>query len=129
MQCGLILGLVAMDGGGCSPAGPPVAADLTQIELKVFRGSCVFSACHGDTTPQQGLSLVSPTYGMLVDHPASEVPGMVRVAPGAPERSYLWEKLSSDSPAMGQRMPPGQSLDSALIASVRQWILEGAMDD
>ena len=83
-------------GAGCDvwwrllACGSLGAAELTQIEVKVFRGSCVFSACHGDTTPQQGLSLVSPTYGMLVDHPASEVPTMLRVAPGAPEGSYLW---------------------------------------
>ena len=126
----LLLGITIAAGGACaSGEGAPVAPHLMEIEAKIFRGSCVFSSCHGGTGPQEGLSLVSPTYAAIVDHPATQLVTAVRVAPGAPDRSYLLEKLASDSPAVGRRMPPDQPLDSALIATVRQWIVDGARDD
>jgi len=94
----------------------------------VFR-NCTFEACHGGGNPQRGLSLVSPTYANLVNKPATEVPGRMRVVPGDAEASYLYEKLTRPRPAMGTQMPPGQPLDVDKVELVRAWIAAGAQDD
>jgi hypothetical protein len=75
------------------------------------------------------MSLVAPTHKTIVGQPSTGVPGRVRVAPGDPEASYLFEKISRDRPTKGKRMPPNQPLDPERIALVRAWIALGAMDD
>ena len=73
-----------------------------------------------------GLSLVAPIHAAVVDVRSTEMPERLRVVPGDPEASYLFEKISSDHPAVGMRMPPGQPLPADIIQAVRRWILDGA---
>lgn len=119
----LALALLAVGCGGEAGGGAPT---LAEIEQRVFSRSCTFDPCHGGSNPQQGLSLVSPTHDALVGRPAMQVPGRMRVVPGDPAASYLFEKISQDRPAMGQRMPPLQPLDPERIELVRAWIAAGA---
>jgi hypothetical protein len=64
---------------------------------------------------------------LLVNAPSTEVPALMRVAPGNPDASYLIQKLEGTAP-VGGRMPLGGSpLPAETIAVVRQWILEGAV--
>jgi hypothetical protein len=116
---------------GCGGDGvaPSLAPRLSEIEAQVFSRSCVFSACHGPTGPEQGLSLAPPVFARIVDQPASEAPDRLRVAPGDPDGSYLLEKLERRQPLVGQQMPPGQPLDPPVLAAIRQWIVAGAADD
>jgi hypothetical protein len=54
----------------------------------------------------------------------------VLVVPGAPAESYLLEKLTSDAPASGARMPYTSSpLSEQKIAAIRSWIEQGAEED
>lgn len=109
---------------------PVVTVRLSDVERRLFATSCsTFSVCHGDGSPQKGMSLVAPTYATLVSQPSTEVPTRLRVVPGDPARSYLFEKISTDTPASGKRMPPDQPLDPAAIALVKAWIEQGARDD
>lgn len=58
-----------------------------------------------------------------------EVPTLLRVAPGDPDNSYLIQKLEGTA-SVGEQMPLGMTpLPQASIDVIRQWILEGAVDD
>ncbi|MDF2697531.1 MAG: Tryptophan synthase alpha chain, partial [Labilithrix sp.] len=63
----------------------------------------------------------------LVGAPASECGGQILVQPGAPDTSYLIDKLSSTTPAGGAPMPgTAGSLAADDIACIRSWI--GGLD-
>jgi hypothetical protein len=52
------------------------------------------------------------------------------VVPGDPDGSYLIEKISSNQPRFGNRMPLGSvPLTEAQIGVIRRWIAEGALDN
>ena len=103
----------------------PLAPTLVSLQQNVFTPAC--SACHAAAGAPQGLRLdAANSYAMLVGVPSVEVPGVLRVAPGSPDASYLVHKLEG-SAAVGARMPlGGPYLDAATIAAVRQWIAAGA---
>jgi hypothetical protein len=126
---GLAAALAIAPGCGGGGEAPTVAPQLGEIQAHIFGRSCVFSSCHGSEGPQQGMSLVAPVHATLVGHASTEVPQRSRVVPGDPDASYLLEKLESDKPVMGERMPPGQPLSGGQIAAIRQWIQNGAADD
>jgi hypothetical protein len=69
------------------------------------------------------------SYGMLVGIASSESPGILRVAPGDPDNSYLIQKLEGTA-SVGSQMPLGAPpLEQASIDVIRQWISAGAIDD
>jgi hypothetical protein len=60
--------------------------------------------------------------------PSVEVRGMMLVAPGDPEKSYLVRKLEGNR-VVGERMPMGRPpLPPEAVAAIRQWIADGASD-
>jgi hypothetical protein len=111
------------------PGGVP-AFTFTQIQTQIFTPTCAKSGCHAASTGgQQGLVLDSGvSYGLLVNHPATENSTLDRVEPGAPERSYLILKLRGDPSITGDRMPqdgpPYLSTDQ--IEGIAAWIRAGA---
>jgi hypothetical protein len=72
---------------------------------------------------------VSPTHATLIGVPSTEVPDMMRIAPGNPDASYLLQKISSTTPLDGVRMPPDQPLPTNKIEAIRLWIAAGAQND
>jgi hypothetical protein len=126
-----LLMLVAAAGAGCGDgdAPEPIPPRLTAIESEIFARNCTFSSCHGAASPQQGMSLVSPTHAALSAVPSTEVPAMMRVAPGQPDASYLLHKITAATPMDGVRMPPDQPLAPHKIEAIRLWIAAGAVDD
>lgn len=123
----LVLSLSIMlgcSGGGDQDPAPQTACapDLASIQSTVFAPSCGQGGCHGATEPAAGLDLTAADLSSrLVEVPALTCDRTL-VVPAAPDLSFLYEKLSSPSPACGQPMPPGRSLDPADIECVRQWI-------
>ncbi len=124
-------------GGGTTttpppPAPPPPAFDATfsEIQANVFGTTCATSGCHRGAGAPQGLMLDAiNSFASLVGVPSSEVPSVLRVAPGDPDESYLIQKLEG-SAAVGEQMPLGQPpLDQDIIDIIRQWISDGALDD
>lgn len=111
------------DGAPTSGAGasePATYADVQQIVAE----SCAVPTCHAASLPSLGLDLETDPYGATVGVAAST--SIILVEPGAPEASYLLEKVSSDTPTAGGRMPPGNPLSSAQIETLRSWIAAGA---
>ncbi len=92
----------------------------------VFTPIC--SSCHdGSSGALPGAMNLSPgnSYANLVNVFSREV-SLARVAPGDPEGSYPFRKLTG-SGITGQRMPfGGPFLDDATIAMIRSWITSGA---
>ena len=120
-------------GGGTPPPPdpePPASFDpvFSEIQEAVFTPIC--TACHAGPAAPQGLQLDEDnSYAMLVDVPSTEVPSILRVAPGDPDNSYLIQKLEGTA-SVGDRMPLNQPpLDQADIDVIRQWITDGAVDD
>lgn len=103
----------------------PLTADFASIQAHVFTPIC--TVCHVGAGAPQGLRLdAANSYALLYGVPSTEVPSVLRVAPGSPDASYLIQKLEGHA-AIGARMPfGGPYLDSATIAVIRQWITAGA---
>ena len=124
----LVAGLIPA--AGCDgEASAPIPPHLSAIETEVFAHNCTFSSCHGGGSPEQGMSLVAPTYATLSGVPSTEVPTMMRIAPGNPDGSYLLQKISNPTPLDGVRMPPDQPLTANKIEAIRSWIAAGAAND
>jgi uncharacterized protein (TIGR03118 family) len=122
---------------GTSPAVTVMVANtapavtLSQLQATVFTPIC--SVCHNGSAPPGGLLPGSmdlrdgQTHGSLVGVQSQEVPGLMRVAPGDPEQSYVIHKLEGRAGIVGDRMPfGGPFLDDATIDQVRSWIASGA---
>ena len=109
---------------------PTFGPNFSEIQSNVFTPTCAVSGCHRGSGAPQGLLLdATNSYALLVNVASSEVPSILRVAPGKPNGSYLIQKLEG-SASVGQRMPLNQSpLDQSVINIIRQWITDGAIDD
>lgn len=86
---------------------------------------CGNSNCHGGGAPSQGLNLSSATVAqsMLVGVAASQCGERTRVVPGAPNSSYLINKLTGVDMCGGQRMPRGGTpLSNTQMDTIRAWI-------
>ena len=116
-----------------SPTNLPTTNTSTGVSFKnsvrpIFSQSCI--VCHQGTNPPGGLSL-EPTevYKELVNVPSTESILML-VEQGAPNKSYLINKLNGTQVAAGgsgAQMPFGQHpLPQAQIDLISQWISEGA---
>lgn len=110
--------------GASQGNGPSYAADIEPL----FAKRC--GDCHTGDEPKADLRLESGAgYEQLVNHPSHQVPELLRVKPGDPDHSYLWQKLEGAG-EVGKQMPrtlfgsrqlPGDELDL-----VRRWIATGA---
>jgi len=114
------------------PPPPPAAfgANFSEIQANVFTPTCAVSGCHQGAAAPQGLRLdEASSYGLLVGMASTEVGSLQRVEPGDPDNSYLVQKLEGTA-AVGGRMPlNGTPLPQSTIATIRQWIIDGAIDD
>lgn len=147
----IVVALAACGGGGASPADlavappdltPPVCRDPVPPDggaaptfanvQRIFAESCESChCCNGevDFAPAAAwANLVgkgAPTAGDACGGPL--------VTPGDPAASYLYVKLSSDTPCFGARMPQSElgpmPLPACQVDLVRRWILAGAPDN
>jgi hypothetical protein len=127
-----------------TPDAPPFCSDTRPLDPTfsnvdvVFRGICI--TCH---TTGVELNLASPNvYAELVGQPAIDYAmpptmdscGGTLVVPGHPETSYLFIKISSDTPCAGAQMPrtdigTSSPLMPCLQAVIHDWIAAGAPND
>jgi hypothetical protein len=137
---------------GCGGAGEP-AMKYSALDGQLFKKSCASSGCHapGDDPAAGGLDLSGDAYdalvGVMPHNPAALARGWVRVEPGDPESSYLYQKLilkypgaspaqqglsprkSGECTELCDRMPAGLAqppLPADQIEAVRAWIAAGA---
>ncbi len=128
----LLLALIT----GCEHADPlddggPPEATFSNIQTNIFNQSCALSNCHiGGNAPPNNAPLdlsAGQAYDALVGVVSGERPNLLRVDPGNPDQSYLVMKIEGAAGIAGQRMPLGRTpLSSDQIATVRQWISDGA---
>jgi hypothetical protein len=111
---------------------PGGGSDLARIERKIFKVSCTTASCHG-AAGAGGLVLTAGAaaanlVGVPAVNPAAAAAGLLRVAPGDPDRSFILRKLEGvlDS-GEGDPMPrAGTKLRPDLIELIRRWIAAGA---
>jgi hypothetical protein len=125
-------GTEAVDGDG----GPATFSGGVQ---PIFTNSCALSGCHTGDSPPLGLNLsAGNAYANTVNVPASETASttmLMRILPGQPDSSYLVHKiqgthLDEDVGGSGSRMPlSGCCLSSGQIATIRDWIAAGAVNN
>lgn len=98
----------------------------TQIQ-PIWNNDCV--GCHDAGSDNSGgLNLKTESWSHLVGVMSREVPGKKLIEPGAPERSFLFEKVSCASPQIGTRMQPtGDNLSAEVLVLIETWIKEGAL--
>ncbi|TMA50161.1 MAG: hypothetical protein E6J71_25015 [Deltaproteobacteria bacterium] len=114
-------------GGGSS------ATFAKDIQKKIFDSTCATPSCHGAGAASAGLDLSDgAAYSNLVGVPAANeaarTAGLLRVAPGDPDHSYLLLKLEGTL-AAGEGVPMplvGGPLPASAIDTIRRWIAAGA---
>jgi hypothetical protein len=106
------------------PTVTPVGATVRFAAVQqLLTGNC--AGCH---PPNQGLDLTTGhVYANIVNVKSREVPSLMRIKPGDPANSYLYQKVTQLRPAVGVRMPrDGQPLTADEITTLRVWIEQGA---
>ncbi len=128
-----VVGSEFVDLSLCSPPEGPISDTATvsfsrDIVPILDRRACRNSTCHGGPFPSSGYDL--RTYeGIFGPGVWARSLNACEVVPGNPDASLLLEKLGS-SPRFGQRMPMNREpLSQEEIEQIRQWILEGALND
>jgi len=90
----------------------------------ILNANCV--ACHQDAAQAQGLSLQRTSAPMSILGVGSRESKLLLVAPGKPEQSYLFRKISGthlDVGGRGDRMPLGMGkLDAEDMDAIKNWI-------
>lgn len=118
-------------GGGASGTFAVSAAPrtVTYAEVQaIWSASCTGNGCHSGVMPQAGLDLSSAaSRSALVDQPSGQcAPSRLLVKPGAPEESYLVNKLVGMDLCFGTKMPKTGSITADKVQLVRDWIFNGA---
>lgn len=134
MLIGGLVGLAACGGDG-TVQPPDDEVSFSQDVQAIFSLNCASLGCHVAPDPQQGQDLsAGNAYDNIVNVPSMELPTMVRIAPGNPNGSYLFHKISDTHLSIGgsgERMPlpPRNPLSATDIATIRTWIVEGARNN
>ncbi len=105
-----------------------VPSALDMIQASIFGPRC--SSCHsgaGSTSgiPDMDLRTADSSHATLVNVTSFQDGNFVRVVPMQPDDSYLVHKLEGVA-TVGGVMPPTGMLPAADIATIRQWIMDGA---
>lgn len=112
---------VASSGPGEDETGMSSCSDPEAAVQQIFMASCLGAGCHGGDAAA-GLDLLAEGWPeRLIGQPSSSCEGWIRVVPGEPASSFLFDKLSA-STACGAPMPVGQSLPPEEIACIEAWI-------
>ncbi|PTL81930.1 hypothetical protein [Vitiosangium sp. GDMCC 1.1324] len=133
----------AIDYNKCSYSANPAALSLAGSGvtwsgrvLPLLQSNC--GGCHGGSSPQAGLDLLSGTSHdiyLRVLKASTQKPGLNLIQPGSLDKSYLYLKLTADGSITGSRMPinplnGNASLPEADIKSIEDWIfLSGAQEN
>ncbi len=126
-SCGKLKELPTSPDGGGTPPDP--SATFTRVKAEVLP-TCAAVGCHGTIAPQQNLILApAVAYANLVNVPSTEITSVLRVAPGDPNNSYMYRKITGSGITGGKMPLGGPYLTDAQISLVRDWIRRGAPND
>lgn len=124
VSTGVDCGAVGMTGNGVQPSGGTVSfsGDIQPI----FDTSCAISGCHAGPSPQAGMKLsAGVSYGNLVGVTSTGYAPAIRVVPGDPAASVMYNKVANTG-VYGGVMPPSGQLSATQTDKIRAWILAGA---
>ena len=119
---------------------PDLAPTFSSIQRDILTasdssGRTACNSCHttaGGRVPPVGMDLGSAAaYSQLVNVPARNKAGAIRVIPGDPENSYLIHKLEGRAGIAGVRMPMNSPayLTEGQIRVIKRWIELGAQNN
>ncbi len=117
---------------GTAPGGGPNPPPDCQLATRGgLLANCNGAGCHapsdfGGPAAQLDLTLAAAA-SALVGVPAQERPGLKRVLPHDPSRSYLLRKLLGTPDIQGGKMPLGTTLTDEEIQWFSDWIATGAL--
>ncbi len=127
-------GLACQESVNIPPPPNGGAVSFASDVQPIFNARC--TSCHAPGTPTNtvvGIRMVltpGESFGSLVNQASSQRPDLTLVTPGDPDASFLWLKVSSNSPPVGATMPLlGSRLTSNELALVRDWIDQGAANN
>jgi hypothetical protein len=113
-----------------------LAPTLTNVAANVFVPACGFSSCHATGGSAGGLNFEGDLHADLLAHTVVGNTDLPLVDPGNPEGSWLYRKLSECEPSDRNGAPVSHMplnapflLDPGLVATVRDWIAGGALDN
>ena len=110
------------------PTFASVQANVFEASDSSGRPGC--TNCHTSTgrNPSSGMNLNHDVaYDQLVNVPARNKPGAMRVIPGDVNNSYIIHKIEGASDIAGVRMPQrGPYLTDGQILIIKRWIAIGA---
>lgn len=111
---------------------PGVTVSFSQQVQPILAANCALCHQQGGFANVVGYELLldaQNAYTSLTTQRSIRDETLAFVRPGDPDASYLLEKMASNAPAFGSRMPLGRVLAEADIELVRRWIAEGALDN
>ena len=108
------------------PTFSSIQRDILTATDSSGRPAC--TNCHNGNAFVPGNFTGANAYAALVSARSVERPGLLRVAPGDPDNSYMVHKLEGGPNIAGERMPRGGGpfLSSGQMLVIRRWIAEGA---
>lgn len=118
-------------GGECACDGGASVSFVADV-APLLEAGCAERGCHGGAMPKEGLDLrAMASFEDLVGVLATQCDdGRLLVDPGAPERSYLMQKLLGTDMCSGSLMPKGSMpFTASELATVSSWICSGAPAD
>lgn len=137
MRAAVLLAAAALACAGCIELGDETlygpefettgTATFADVQ-RLFDQSCALAGCHGGPAPSADLSLEEgQSFEELLGPDGTGAPpvdrvcgGKLRVVPGSPDDSCLWNLVASGA------MPPGNPLPQPQKDIIRRWIEDGA---
>lgn len=115
---------------GCEALPGPVTPGVLwpQVWQALTDQSSCTQNCHIGTNALADLDLSSPVISIyfLVSQDSSQNNEVKRVIAGDAKRSLFFNKVNCTDPSVGNRMPPGGHVPTALQALIYDWIEQGA---
>jgi hypothetical protein len=138
LACGLLVAAATVFAGACDEKlsdlngpTPNLKPTFASIQSEILTPTCV--RCHSGTgrfLPAVLNLTDGNAYASLVGVSSIEKAGLLRVAPGDPENSYIIHKLEGRQGITGARMPlNGTPLTEGQIRTIKRWIETGAAND
>ncbi len=144
----LATGLLVIVGCGGLPGAAPPPDDMSAADdggdadgtisyagqvQPIFNRRCTVCHVRGGIADFSGIALrltQEESFDLLINQPSVQNGDLTLVVPGDADASLLIDKISSNSPAVGSRMPLGGTpLTSDEIDLICSWIDQGAMNN
>ncbi len=116
--------------GSGSDSGAPAVVYETDVQ-PIWNAACTCHLMGGSGTMTAPFLTLNPdmSHAQLVGVASEQAASLSRVAPGSPEESYLWLKLTDTHAEVGEGtvMPQTGMLEAEQLERIEAWITQGAL--